>query len=143
MRRIVAAEKFVAASIVWNYDSGHNRDWADFRVAVENSGGWELRLYGECQLVEPYKVSYSLSWALGERRHRIFSLDVNGKHRNRFIDHNVWEDQTHKQIWKDAEPKFAYTPAEVIPEEPLAIFREFCQECNIVFTGQIGAVPSI
>lgn len=142
VQRIVAARKLVSANIVWHYDPGHNQNWADFGVAVENSGGWDLMLYGECQMVMPYKVSYSLSWRLGETAYRIFSLDVKGKHRNRFIDHNYWNDQTHKQIWKDAEPKFAYTPAETIPEEPLAIFREFCQECNIVFTGQIGAVPN-
>ena len=139
--RIVAAGKFVAASIVWNHDSGHNRKWADFRVAVENSGGWELRLYGKARLRGTPKMSYSLSWHLGGEWHRIFSLDVNGTHGNQIIDRNEWERQTHKQIWRDAEPKFAYTPGEVIPEEPLAAFLEFCRECNIEFTGQIGPVP--
>lgn len=140
--RIVAAEKRIAANIRWNHDTGHNRAWAGFGVAVENNGGWDLMLYGNRQVVMPYKVSYSLSWRLGETAaYRIFSLDINGRHQNQVINRNSWENQTHKQIWKDAEPKFAYTPAETIPEEPLAIFREFCQECNIVFTGQIGAVP--
>lgn len=143
VQRIVAAEKFVSASIVWNYDPRHNRNWADFGVAVENNGGWELMLYGEAQVVVPYKVSYSLSWDLAGGKHRIFSLDVKGKHKNRKINNNEWDGETHKQIWKDAEPKFAYTPDEIIPEEPLAAFREFCAECNISFTCQIGSVPGI
>lgn len=141
--RIVAAEKRISANIHWNHDPGHNQSWADFGVAVENNGGWDLMLYGEVQLVPPYKVSYSLSWALPERKDRIFSLDVKGKHKNREINRKSWDGQTHKQIWKDLEPKFAYTPDEIIPEEPIAAFHDFCAECNIRFTGQIGAVPGI
>ena len=138
--RIVAAGKSVAASIVWNHDSGHNRNWADFRVAVENDGGWELRLYGNARVDEP-KMSYSLSWHLGDEWHRIFALDVNGNHANHSINTEKWLRRTHKQVWRDAEPKFGYTPEEAIPEEPNAAFREFCRECNIVFSGELGVFP--
>lgn len=139
--RIVAAEKEISESIGWYQDLRQSRDWVKFDVRVVNSGDWNLTLYGRARLVSPYKKSYSLIWTLGTASYRIFSLDVDGRHRNRVLDHNFWENQTHKQIWKDAEPKFAYTPDEIIPEEPNAVFREFCRECNIIFSGQLGEFP--
>ena len=139
--RIVAAEKEISESIVWRKDPDVRRPWGICVAAVQNSAGWALRLYGRARLVSPYKRSYSLIWTLGIASYRIFSLDVNGRHRNQVINLDFWDDQTHKQIWKDAEPKFAYTPEEIIPEEPNAAFREFCRECNIIFTGQLGEFP--
>lgn len=141
MAQILAAEKRIAANIVWNHDTGHNRRWSDFGVAVENDGGWALRLYGKARLASPYKRSYSLIWTLGNSGYRIFALDVVGDHSNHIINAEQWRLRTHKQIWRDAEVKFGYTPAEIIPEEPNAAFLEFCRECNIIFTGQLGVFP--
>lgn len=139
--RIVAAEKRIAANIVWHHDTRHNRPWAGFGVAVANNGGWDLRLYGKARLASPYKRSYSLIWTLGDDGHRIFALDVIGDHSNHIINTEQWRLRTHKQIWRDAEVKFGYTPAETIPEEPNAAFLEFCRECNIIFSGQLGVFP--
>ena len=139
--RIVAAEKRIAANIAWNHDPGHNQAWAEFEVAVANNGGWDLTLYGRARLASPYKRSYSLIWTLVDKGHRIFSLDVNGRHRNKVLNLDFWDSQTHKQIWRDAEAKFGYTPDEAIPEEPNAAFLEFCRECNIIFSGQLGEFP--
>ena len=139
--RIVAAEKEISESIGWYQDLRQSRDWAKFSVRVENSGGWNLTLYGRARLESPYKRSYSLIWTLVDKGHRIFSLYVNGRHRNKVINLDFWDNQTHKQIWRDAEAKFGYTPDEAIPEEPNAAFREFCRECNIIFIGQLGEFP--
>ena len=141
MARIVAAEKRIAANIRWHHDTRHNRPWAGFGVAVENNGGWDLMLYGKARLASPYKRSYSLIWTLGDDGHRIFALDVIGDHSNHIINTEQWRLRTHKQIWRDAEVKFGYTPAETIPEEPNAAFLEFCRECNIIFSGQLGVFP--
>ena len=141
VQRILELEKRVSANIVWKHDDTHNQDWAVFEVAVKNEGGWELKIYGKAQIVTPHKVSYSLSWPLGDETHRIFSLDVKGRHKNKVINRKEWKGETHKQVWKDKEPNYAYTPAETIPEDPNAAFLEFCEECNIKFTGQIGDVP--
>lgn len=138
---IVAAEKEISDSIGWYQDLRQDRNWAKFDVRVENAGGWDLTLYGRARLALPYKGSYSLIWTLGTASYRIFSLDVNGYHTNHFINREQWQQRTHKQIWKDAEPKFAYTPEEIIPEEPNAAFREFCREGNIIFSGQLGEFP--
>ena len=141
--QILAAEKRIAANIRWHQDTGHNRPWVGFGVSVENNGGWDLRLYGKARLASPYKRSYSLIWTLGDDGHRIFALDVIGDHSNHIINTEQWRLRTHKQIWRDAEVKFGYTPAETIPEEPNAAFLEFCRECNIIFSGQLGAFPPI
>ena len=98
-------------------------------------------MYGNARVGATPKMSYLLSWTLGDKSYRIYSLDVNGTHRNRFIDGNRWQNQTHKQRWRDEYPGFAFTPEEAIPEEPEAAFREFCRECNIVFSGEMGPIP--
>lgn len=139
--RILAAEKEISESIVWRKDPDARRPWGICVAAVQNPAGWALRLYGRARLASPYKRSYSLIWTLDDKGHRIFSLDVNGDHTNHFINREQWQRRTHKQIWKDAEPKFAYTPDEAIPEEPNAAFLEFCRECNIIFSGQLGEFP--
>lgn len=139
--RIVAAEKEISAIIRWHRDLRQDPDWAKFSAPVENNGGWTLTLYGRARPASPYKRSYSLIWTLGNSGHRIFSLDVNGRHRNRVLNLDSWVERTHKQIWRDAEPGFGYTPAEAIPEEPNAAFLEFCRECNIIFSGQLGTFP--
>ena len=139
--QILAAEKEISANIRWHQDLRHDPDWAKFSAPVENAGGWNLTLYGQARPESPYKRSYSLIWTLNDTSHRIFSLDVNGRHRNRVINLDSWDERTHKQIWRDAEVKFGYTPAETIPEEPNAAFLEFCRECNIIFSGQLGVFP--
>ncbi len=100
-----------------------------------------MTLHGRAQLVHPYKRSYTLSWTLGKKGYRVFSLDVRGSHNNTAVDRNRWENQTHKQRWEDEYNNFAYTPDEIIPDEPSAAFLEFCGECNIVFAGRLGPVP--
>ena len=141
VENIVESIKPVGAEIVWKHDAEHNQNWAIFDIDVENKYGLRLRLYGKAQMVDPHKVSYSLCWTLGGKTHRIFSLDVKGSHKNKYVNRNTWHEETHKQIWKDVEPNYAYTPVETIPEDPNAAFLEFCEECNISFSGQIGAVP--
>ena len=90
-------------------------------------------------------VSFAGSFVSGQSTARgqpsIQLRNTYGNHANHSINTEKWLRRTHKQVWRDAEPKFAYTLGEVIPEEPLAAFREFCRECNIVFTGQMGPVP--
>lgn len=141
--RIVAAEKEISVNIVWHRDLRHDPDWAKFSAPVENNGGWDLTLYGNARVRGPAKRSYLLVWTLQDAGHRIFSLDINGDHRNRRLDRQRWRNRTHKQIWRDEYPEFAYTPDETIPEEPVAAFYEFCREGNIVFSGQIGPFPTL
>ncbi len=141
--RILAADKQIVESISWQRDLRQDPDWGKFRARVENDGGWSLTLYGNVRLGSEPKLSYLLSWTLGDQSYRIYSLDVNGTHRNQRIDRNRWRSETHKQRWRDEYPGFAFTPGETIPEEPVAAFHEFCRECNIVFTGEMGAIPTL
>ena len=74
---------------------------------------------------------------------RICSLDVNGNHRNLVINREYWRNRTHKQRWlDDCGDAFAFTPEELIPEEPNAAFLEFCRECKITLSGHIGDFPA-
>lgn len=140
---IIAAEKVISEDIKWVIDASNNRRWVSCRATVVNAGGWDLTLHGKAQMGSPQnKRSYSLSWNLGGVGYRIFSLDINGNHRNQRIDRNRWRNQTHKQRWRDEYPNFAFTPTETIPEGPVAAFYEFCAECNIVFAGRINSIPT-
>ena len=139
--RIVGAEKRISADIEWVYS--RNRGWIEFRAGVENDEGWSLTLVGKARLGPPYKRSFSLILHRGLSGFRIFSLDVNGSHRNFGINENFWNYQTHKQRWVDGYgDAFAFTPVETIPEEPNAAFLEFCQECRIAFVGRIEDISS-
>lgn len=141
MAQILAAEKEISDHIRWIKHPDGRQPWSLCDAAVKNPEGWALRLYGRARLAAPYKRSYSLIWTLGDDGHRIFALDVIGDHSNHIINTEQWRLRTHKQIWRDAEPGFAYTPAETIPEEPNAAFLEFCRESNIIFSGQLGVFP--
>ena len=145
--RIIDGEKGISGNIVWEHTPNHDAAWAKFKVIVENDGGWKLILYGNAQLAAPDnlpKRSYSLVLRRDAQNFRVFALDVNGSHRNKTADHKRWNHQTHKQRWDDTyADEIAYTPDESIPEEPNDAFLEFCGECNIVFTGQIGNAPTV
>lgn len=135
--RIIDAEKRISGNIRWQHNPDHDSGWAKFRVVVESDAGWDLALYGNVALAPPDRQP-KRSFSLVLRGRRIYALDVNGSHKNRHVNNDEWNHQTHKQRWKDAYgTQIAFTPDESIPEEPAAAFLEFCRECNIVFTGQI------
>ncbi|MYC29964.1 MAG: hypothetical protein F4X65_07745 [Chloroflexi bacterium] len=139
--RIVASYKVISEPVEWVYS--RSRSWMEFRVSVENEGGWLLTLVGKARLAPPHKRSFSLILHHGTNGYRIFSMDVNGNHRNPGKDSNSWNYQTHKQRWTDEHgDAFAFTPVELIPEEPNEAFMEFCRECKISFTGSIGDIPA-
>ena len=137
--RIIATEKQITGDINWEYDPAHNQAWAKFEKEVENGSRLNLVVYGNTSLVIEGKASFSL---ILNGNFRVFSLDVNGSHRNKHTDHNEWRGETHKQRWTDlCRSGFAYTPNERIPSDVNAAFREFCRECNIDFPGRIRDVP--
>jgi len=137
---IIASEKRFVGDIRWEYDPVHNQTWAKFEKDVENVLGLNLVVYGNTSLVIEGKSSFSL---VLNGNFRVFSLDVNGSHRNKHTDHNEWRVQTHKQRWTDiCRSGFAYTPNEPIPTDANSAFRDFCRECNIDFSGHIREVPS-
>ena len=137
--RIIATEKRITGDIRWEYDPAHNQTWAKFEKEVENELGLTLVVHGNTSLVIEGKSSFSL---ILNSNFRVFSLDVNGSHRNKHADRNEWRGRTHKQRWTDlCRQRFAYTPNEVIPTDANASFHEFCRECNIDFAGRIREVP--
>ena len=139
--QIIAAAKRISADIEWI--RSRSRGWLEFRASVESDEGWPLTLVGKARLAPPHKRSYSLILHRETLGFRIYALDVNGSHKNTVIDGQNWRYRTHKQRWLDGHgDAFAFTPEESIPEEPNAAFLEFCRECNIVFSGQMGEVST-
>ena len=78
--QIVASYKVISEAVEWVYS--RNRSWVEFKVSVENEEGWLLTLVGKARLAPPYKRSFSLILHHGTIGYRIFSMDVNGNHRN-------------------------------------------------------------
>ena len=144
---ILAAEKRISVDVVWRRDDVQDSNWAKFQLVVENDEGWDLVMYGNVQLKpdgHPPKRSFSLVLNQGRWAGRIYALDVNGLHTNKVINNFRWQYQTHKQKWLDGfGMRFGYTPVENIPESPNSAFLEFCEECNIVFTGQVSDLPVV
>ena len=138
---ILDAEKRITGDIEWV--QARDRWWLEFRTRVESDERWPLTLVGKARLLPPFKRSYSLILHRDARGFRIFSLDVNGNHRNFVINREYWHNRTHKQRWMDyCGDAFAFTPEELVPEEPNAAFLEFCRECKITFSGHIGDFPA-
>ncbi len=138
---IIAADKWISGDI--ERVPSRNRGWVEFILKVESDEGWPLTLVGKARLGPPYKRCFSLILRRVTSGYRIYALDVNGSHRNVGVARETWRYRTHKQRWlNDHGDGFAFTPEESIPEEKNAAFLEFCRECNIVFSGQMGQVPA-
>lgn len=106
------------------------------QVGVHNSHGLPLFLGAQVIKDKPWKFTlYLMIYNTHLRR-----LDINGSHRNKTGDRELWVERTHKHTFSEASrDSDAYTPDD-IPEIPLLdvtgehyreAFEAFCGECNI------------
>src|SRR5205823_2862628 len=106
---------------------------------VENSLKANLKLCLNWNTEEPSLFSFSL---ILSNAYRIRGLDFNGSHKNRHTDATRWLAETHKHKWTDlCRDSFAYTPRDITAEHIEEVFRQFCAECNIEFTGRFASAP--
>lgn len=108
-------------------------------IAVHNSHGLPLILGAQVITAKPWKFTlYLMLYNTHIRR-----LDVNGSHRNKMGDRELWVERTHKHRFSDQYgDSEAYTPSD-IPGIPLTdvtgehyreVFEAFCGECGIGLT---------
>ncbi|MCH8853652.1 MAG: hypothetical protein IID41_13515 [Planctomycetes bacterium] len=135
---LVAAVKSITQDLTWKHSQ--NEAWARSEMPVENDLGMDLRMFATANLKEPSLFTFSL---VVSRAFRIRGLCVNRGHINKHTDRNEWRPGTHAHRWTDkCRDRFAYTPTIEISTNIPAAFDEFCQECNIEFTGQVRPLPS-
>jgi hypothetical protein len=137
-QEILQAQKIVDEDMIWQTDLETNyfKATAVARVGLRIP----LKVHMNANKSDPTKISVTL---VVSGAYPIFRLDVNGSHQNRHTDAGRWHRQTHKHRWTDnCRDAFAYTPIEVIPNDPEGVFREFCAEANIEFRGHVGNFPA-
>jgi hypothetical protein len=109
-------------------------------MAVHNTHGLAVVVGLQVTKDKPWKpTAYLMTEGVHLRR-----LDINGRHTNRFGEHEQWRWRTHKHRWCEAhQTAWAYTPQD-IPEVPLSgvthghlqsVFEAFLDECGIVRGG--------
>lgn len=110
-------------------------------MSVHNAHGLPLLLGVQLLPRKPWRLTAYLQLYQVQLRR----LDVNGSHKNRSPDREVWDERTHKHRWSEAcRDTVAYTPGD-IPEVPEAnpcgddyrgAFEAFCGEQHIILTGE-------
>ena len=136
--RIVQDRKRVGEDVQWR-KADEGESWLKCELNVENSLRANLKLYLNWNTEEPMLFSFSL---ILSNAYRIRGLDFNGSHKNRHTDRKRWQSETHKHKWTDAcRDSFAYTPNDITAELIEEVFRQFCVECNIEFTGGFSSAP--
>lgn len=135
--KIVAAPKTIRQSLVWKV--GGNESFARGELPVEGAGV-SLTLFVSVNLRAPTIFSFALSVS---KAFRIRGLDVNGAHGNNHSDDHTKFYGTHLHVWTDkCHDRLAVAPHETISDELEEAFVQFCDMCNITFTGHIDAVPA-
>lgn len=136
-QRILQATKIIRENVVWQLDN--NASWAKCSLNVENKLRVNLKMYLNCNNEERSFFSFSL---ILSNAYCIKRLDVNGSHKNRHADKNLWQGETHKHEWTDiCRDSYAYTPDDISGKDIEVIFRQFCNECKVDFQGEFGRVP--
>ena len=137
VERIVLAPKSISKDVEWHFNQ--NESWAKCELNVENDLKVNLKAYINVNMEETSLQSFSL---ILSNAYCIRRLDVNGSHRNRHSDDNLWQITSHKHKWTDAcRDSYAYTPDEVVGKKVDDNFRLFCKECNIQFKGVVKPLP--
>jgi len=135
--RILAISKEIDQGVRWSFKG--NESWVEATLPVRSKwpGQLQLRITVNTELPSKYSMNLLLNQA-----YRVKGLDINGSHSNKCTDGQIWLCQTHKHDWSEACPDgHAYTPTDISGDTIEAILNQFCQECNIVFTGSFQPVP--
>jgi|GEM_PF-2395938 len=138
-QQILGALKQIEANITWTQKA--SKAWVTCRVpiVVPSDIKGRVELVMTVNMEEPSKFSFSL---LLNNAHRITGLDVNGSHINKCSDGQRWDHQTHKHSWSDTCPGgHAYTPPDISGGSVEEVFRQFCTESKIAFTGAFLPAP--
>ncbi len=135
--RIIQVQKQISQDVQWRQDI--NESWVKCELEVENTMKVNLKLHLNQNSYEPSLFSFSL---ILNNAYRIRGLDFNGSHKNRHMDDRQWHAETHKHKWTDrCRDSFAYTPTDITANILEEVFRQFCSECSIEFSGRFRSPP--
>ena len=128
--------KTVVGDIVWSEDEDHSPA-VEFRAEIVSAAGYPLFVRGSHN-----PLAQTLTFAVihaGCRR--IYALDLGKDHHNPSCN-NVGEKHKHK--WTDRfRDKDTYVPQDITrpATNPLAVWKEFCAEANIIHQGIMHNPP--
>ena len=129
--RILSMPKTVDAKVSWV--SKANKSWSACRLEVVNEANLnlEIRITVNNYQLEKFSIVLLLNGI-----HRIKGLCYAGSHINKCSDGKRWTCQLHKHSWSDICPGgHAYTPNDITGTTLGDVFDQFCNECNVTFTG--------
>jgi hypothetical protein len=135
--QIIAMPKTITSDISWT--SKPNKSWSACRLDVQTNARLNLEIRITVNNDDPSKFSIVL---LLNALYRIKGLCFRGSHENKCTDKLRWNSQLHKHIWSDSCPGgHAYTPSDITGSTLQEVFNQFCNECNITFSGYFKPLP--
>ena len=132
------ATKRIEQDISWLGDEDRSPG-LEFRAEVISDPGFPLFIKGWYNR-EAQTLSYSL---IHRGVGRIYGLDLGKDHHNPSC---VYVGEKHKHSWSDVvRDKEAYVPEDIIAaaNDPVGVWREFCQEAKINHTGVMHPPPPV
>ena len=132
------ATKRIEEDISWLGDEDRSPG-LEFRAEVISDPGFPLFIKGWYN-----REAQTLSYALIHRGvGRIYGLDLGRNHHNPSC---VYIGERHKHSWNDlVRDKDAYVPEDITApvNDPVGVWREFCQEAKINHTGVMHQPPPV
>ena len=132
------ATKRIEEDISWLGDEDRSPG-LEFRAEVISVPGFPLFIKGWYN-----REAQTLSYALIHRGvGRIYGLDLGRDHHNPSC---VYVGERHKHSWNDlVRDKEAYVPGDITAHvnDPVGVWREFCQEAKIDHTGVMHQPPPV
>ena len=132
------ATKRIEQDISWLGDEDRSPG-LEFRAEVISDPGFPLFIKGWYN-----REAQTLSFSLIHRGvGRIYGLDLGKDHHNPSC---VYVGEKHKHSWSDVvRDKEAYVPEDIIAaaNDPVGVWREFCQEAKINHTGVMHPPPPV
>jgi hypothetical protein len=129
--------KRIVTDISWAEDEDHSPS-VEFRSEVASDAGYPIFVKGS------YNAAAStLTYALIHRGSgRIYALDLGKDHHNPAC---LYVGERHKHRWHESvRDKEAYAPADITAPvtDPVAVWKQFCQEAGIQHEGKMLQPPS-
>ncbi len=130
--------KRIDGDLRWTEDEDHSPAY-QFRAHVRSDAGYPLFVNGRYNA-----LAGTLSFTLVHRSTgRVYGLDLGADHHNPTCQ-RVGE--KHKHRWTDQfADKWAYVPDDITapPEEPVAVWQQFCLEARIAHHGTLDRPPAV
>jgi hypothetical protein len=130
--------KRIDGDLSWGEDEDHSPA-VEFSAEVISEPGWPLFVRGSYN-----PLARTLTFALILKTEgRIYALDLGKDHHN---PQCTQVGERHKHRWTERlRDKEAYAPEDISAavSEPVAVWRQFCQEATVTHGGTLAAPPAV